>query len=321
MKRIFLLIIPLLFMMLNSANGQILRNIARSAANQAKNSAENRATEEVNKEVDKGVNNFIDNLLEEDSTQTSTTDGEKKPVSTPAENSQANVARFMQKMGVETTELPRKDVYKFNAQIVTISESTDYDGKKLASSEFIINFNDKNSDIMFDVSEQGKSTTTIVDEDNHCILVLSDEGGSKSGFATKFDSEAFAQSANAAVKTGVYAEEAEENEDECEMTKTGRSKSISGFKCVEYKCETNNEIEIAWITNDASANNNKMFGHTPWGDTFSRIGFDGMIIQYETKSKTDQSLSIMTVKSIDSKKSSSFSTTDYQISSFSISAE
>ncbi|HKM92743.1 MAG TPA: DUF4412 domain-containing protein, partial [Prolixibacteraceae bacterium] len=108
---------------------------------------------------------------------------------------------------------------------------------------------------------------------------------------------------------------------ECEMTKTGRTKTISGYKCSEFRCEIDSEIEVAWITKDFSASKNNIFGQTPWGSAFSKSMLDGMIMQYKTTSKLDKSSSIMTVKSIDSNKKNSFSTTGYEISSLSFSVE
>lgn len=51
--------------------------------------------------------------------------------------------------------------------------------------------------------------------------------------------------------------------------------------------------------------------------TYKTNGLDGMVIQYETKSKKDKSVVVMTVKDINMNKASSFSTKGYQISGFS----
>lgn len=323
MKRLIPFLLLALAFSTNPAQAQMLKNIARGAVNQVKNSAEDRASEEVNKEVDKGVNKFIDNLLEEDSTQTPSNTNERKPSENAAENSQANVNRFMNNLGISTTEVAKKDVYKFSTQIVTVTESTDYDGSKEEPSEFIIYANDDNADFMFEVISEGKKSATIFDNENKCMLILSDENGQKTGFATKFDPEAVAQGTNAIYQSGMATAELEEESEapECEMTKTGRTKTISGYKCDEFKCETNSEIEVAWITKDFSASKNKMFGQTPWGSDFSNSMLEGMIMQYETKSKVDQSSSVMTVKSIDTNKKSSYSTVGYQISSLSFSPQ
>ena len=274
MKKKILIILPLFLVLLNTANGQILRNIAKSAKNQARNSAEDRANEEVNKEVDKSVNKFIDNLIGVDSTQSTTPDGKRKPPENAAENSQANVSRFMQNLGISTADVVKKDIYKFNFQIVTITESTDYDGTKQAPVEFIFNSNDDNSDFMFEAKNEGTKSATIFDNENKCMLILSEENGQKTGFATKFDPEAFAQGANTVYQSGIAAAEIEEMDDEeepeCEMAKTGRTKTISGYKCSEFRCETDSEIEVAWITKDFSASKNNIFGQTPWGFDFEK---------------------------------------------------
>jgi len=312
-----LVIVTLALIMVTSLNAQILKNIARSATNQAKNSAENRAVDETNKQVDKGVNKFFDNLIKEDSTK-------KEPQKDPAKVSTeqgaddqppASMSKFMKSMGVSTEEVKHKDVYKFSSQIVMVMQATDSDGKKQDPAEYVSCFDETSSDASFVLgTKDGSSTTTIMDTENKCMLILTNSDGKKTGLASKFDPEA--KSKTPEEKPG-KTKKSESIEDDCILAKTGKSQSISGYNCSEYRCETSESISIVWVTKDFSAKNNKLFGSNAMGKTYKTDGLDGMVIQYETHSKTDKSSSIMTIKSIDMKKSSSFSTAGYEISSFS----
>ncbi len=301
---------------------QILRNIARSAINSAKNSAEERVEEEVDKKVENEVNKLFDKALEKDSTDKDKNENddentsEVKPTDNSASksnNESQNLSGFMKKLGVSTEDVKHKDNYKFNSQMVTLIEITDESGKKSDPMEYQMCFNESTSDLMMKASGSGNSSTTIIDVENSCMLVLTDSEGRKSGFASKFDPNAKIES-NSESKT--EEGEFEETED-CKMTKTGNSKVISGFKCNEYKCETSDGISIAWVTKDISASNNKIFRNSNFGSNYETDGFEGMVIQYEFKSKKDKSSSVTTVKSFDMNKSSSFSTTGYSISGFS----
>ncbi len=303
------------------SQAQILRNIARSAINSAKNSAEDRVEEEVDKKVENEVNKLFDKALEKDSDSEEnegTKDGSatSKPDNdegSSTNNESQDMSKFMKKLGVSTEDVKYKESYKFNSQIVTEIIVTDEDGKKADPSEYVMGFNESTSDIMMKMNGQGNSTTTIFDTENFCMLMLTDSEGKKSGFASKFDP-------NAKVPQGGQTPESNSTEDEteeCKMTKTGNSKTISGYSCKEYRCETSDEISIAWVTKDISASNNKMFKNSTFGSSFVTDGFDGMVIQYEFKSKKDKSATVTTVKSIDMNKQSSFSTKGYSISSFS----
>lgn len=322
MKKSVLLLFVLSLLFILPTQAQILRNIARSAINSAKNSAEERAEEEVDKKVENEVNKLFDKAIEKDSNDKGKNENpdvntsEAKPsdnTGSKSSNESQDLSGFMKKLGVSTEDVKHKDNYKFNSQMVTSIEMTDASGKKSDPMEYQMCFNESTSDLMMKASGSGNSSTTIIDVENSCMLVLTDSEGRKSGFASKFDPNA----KTASSPEGKVEEEKVEETEDCKMTKTGNSKVISGFQCKEYKCETSDEISIAWVTKDISANNNKIFKNSNFGSNYTTDGFEGMVIQYEFKSKKDKSSSVTTVKSIDMNKSSSFSTTGYSISGFS----
>jgi hypothetical protein len=319
MKRSVIVFISLVFAV-SVCNAQIGRNILRSAANQATNTAEDKATEKVNKEVDKGVSKFLDNLMNSaDSTKAKSepqkTNGSNGNGEAAGSQTANSMSKLMKSIGVSTEIPPHKEVYKFTSEMVSVTEMTDEKGKKQPPVESTIRFNDKTNDAMFKASGQDANSATIIDVENSCMLVLTESEGSKSGFITKFDPNMKA--------SGKMPDAPQDNnakvEDECKMTKTGKTKTISGFVCSEYRCETASEISIAWVTKDRSANLNKIFGNSDMGKNYKTEGFDGMAIQYEFYSKTDKSSSIMTIKSIDGNKSTSHSTAGYQFTALNIS--
>jgi hypothetical protein len=304
-----LVIVTLALALSFSGQSQILRSIMNSAKNQAVNSATNKASEKVDKEVDKGVNKLFDDATKEDSI--------KKAKEKPEQNSTgqgggdqppASMSKFMKSMGISTEIPPHKDSYKFSAQIVSVTEATDGSGKKNDPVESTISFDDKTSDAMFRSKVQDNSSAIVMDQTNSCMIMLNES--EKSGIISKIDLSG--QAGN--TTTG----EATKTENDCKMTKTGKTKSISGFNCSEYKCETATEITIAWTTKDFSAKNNKIFGNSGGGAKYRVDGMDGMVIQYEFYSKSDKSSSIMTIKAIDMNKSSSISLAGYQFSAFNI---
>jgi len=308
-----LLIVTLALILTSSLNAQILKNIARSAGNQVKNSAENRAVEETNKQVDKSVNKFFDNLIKEDTTK-------KAPQPTTApQNGQgaggnsndqppAGVSNFMKSLGISTEVPPHKDAYKFTGQITSVIEGTDGSGEKIAPIESTVCFDEGTSDAMFRSKVQGNSSAIVMDQGNSCMIMLNES--EKSGLISKLDLSGQAGSA----KTGA----AEKKEDDCKMTKTGKSKSVSGFNCSEYRCENADGISIAWTTKDFGSKINKILGNSGTGTTYKTEGVEGMVVQYEFYSKSDKSSSVMTIKSIDMKKSSSISLAGYQFTALNI---
>jgi hypothetical protein len=309
MKKLIFLVVALV--VISSANAQILRNIARSAGNQVKNSAENRASDEVDKQVDKSVNKFFDNLVKEDTTKT-----KEKSAPQPAATSggggndqpPAGMSNFMKSLGVSTEVPPHKDAYKFTGQVTSVIEGTDGSGEKIVPIESTVCFDEGSSDAMFRSKMQGNSSAIVMDQGNSCMIMLNE--GEKTGLISKLSLSGQAGS----TPTGA----AEKNEDDCKMAKTGKTKSVSGYNCSEYRCENADGISIAWTTKDFGSKINKILGGSSTGTTYKTEGVDGMVIQYEFYSKSDKSSSIMTIKSIDMKKSSSISLAGYQFTALNI---
>jgi hypothetical protein len=312
MKKLIFVAFALIFV--SSVNAQLLRSIANSATNHAKNAAENKAIEKADDEAEKGVNKLFDNLTKKDSTKKA---AQEKPAPNSGEQGGKDqppqgMSNFMKSMGMNTEEVKHKEVYKFSSEITMVIQATDAKGKKQDPAEYVSRFDETSSDASFVLgNKEGSTTTTIMDTENKCMLILTESDGKKTGIASKIDPGTTKPAAEE--KQGT----AQKPIEECKFSKTGKTQSISGYSCSEYSCETSEAISIAWTTKDFSANNNKIFGSSATGKAYKTEGLDGMVIQYETHSKTDKSSSIMTIKSIDMKKSSSFSTVGYEISSFS----
>lgn len=192
-------------------SAQVLRSIARSAMNQAKNSVENRAEKEVDKKVDEAINKSIDKALESDSTDSKKSSQKNSGNEENADSVRAS--KIMRSFGM-SNDVKHKELYSFTAQITMISEITDAQGEKLAPVESAVSFNESNSDANFQFKDQTGKSTTIYDQENKCMLMLSNGEGGKTGFATKIDVDANQS------KSGKTETEA----DDC-MKKTGNSKN------------------------------------------------------------------------------------------------
>ncbi|HPR32591.1 MAG TPA: DUF4412 domain-containing protein [Prolixibacteraceae bacterium] len=315
MKKLFLFFILLLGISV-VAPAQILRGIVNRAANSAANKAEEKVGDEVEKQVDKQVSKFFDNMFKEDSTQAENEAEDAENVENEEEESmprsQKSISNFMNSFGTNTP-VTKKDTYRFTSQIVMLSEGTDADGNKIDPVDYIISYNDDNSDMLFAFrNNQGQESTIIVDTENKVSLILSNEKGNKTGIATKFDVEEGEE--ESASSSG---SETEVSDEDC-YAKTGKSRTINGYSCKEYRCETDEDVSSIWVTNDLNRKYNNIFARNPMGGKYKNGKIEGMVIEWTYRSKTDQSSSVMTVKSFDPKKSSSFSTEGYEIMSFSM---
>jgi hypothetical protein len=317
MNKIVLIFLSVFMFASLSSEAQFLDRLAREAVRQAERSAEERATKEVQKEVDKQVNKAIDDIVESDSTSMD----QKKANSEPTLRSDSERASaIMGALGISTADIDFKNQYVFTSFISTISESVDADGNAQEPVESDIFMNADSKDVMFEVRAENQMSNTIFDSENKCMLILTQENGKKTGMATKIDvddsqddveAERSQPEETVPVPVSMYAED----DDDCLPQKTGKSKTISGFKCYEYRCETDEEIDVIWTTKDVKFD--KKLSGLSWVESLSNSVYDGMIIRYENYSKMDKSSTVTTITSVDYNKKNIFSAGDYEISSLS----
>lgn len=316
MKKTILFSMALLTLSLTS-NAQFVKGLLRSAANQAVESTQNRANKEVEKKVDKEVNKAIDNLIKEkeDSLKKNNSTSTDTPENTGSgESVPPSLSRMMGAFGSKA-DVKHKDVYQYTAQVVMEIEMVDGEGNKMAPMTSEIFVNEKNNDVgMRSSGGPSGNACLIFDYENKCTLVLSDEGGRKSGFATVLNGDE--------LKKYVPEEEQSttDSEDNC-FKKTGKSKTINSYSCVEYLCDNEEGSTSVWVTNDLDRKINRFFNTGMANNQNGNSGktnFDGAPVLYHFKSKKDKSESKTLLKSFDLNKSNSISTVGYELMGISL---
>ncbi|MDA3833611.1 MAG: DUF4412 domain-containing protein [Spirochaetales bacterium] len=153
-------------------------------------------------------------------------------------------------MGSGGADVPHKASYDFNTSI-NIEMLGYEDGK--TNEETVIGYitylNDKSSDVAIDIrpqSEGGASQadmTMIYDRDNNTVFMLTRQGEKKMAIATpmdEFDS----------MPGDEEGEDYPDEGDEASYTKTGRTKTIHGYKCEEYTVVDGDNRADVWVTHD-----------------------------------------------------------------------
>lgn len=153
-------------------------------------------------------------------------------------------------MGFGEVTLKYDDSYSFNERVVLEMETFDNgksDGKVLYT--ILINSNNLNSAIELKNAGPGNddgNSLFLFDLVNKCFMILSDEGGKMSGMIAPITDEPVAD--QKAEDTPVDL-----SEDYMGIYKrTGRSRTIAGYKCDEYLAvNTEDQTEASlWITKD-----------------------------------------------------------------------
>ncbi len=300
----FLLVLSL--MLIQPAQGQkLLKKIADKAKEKVEQKVGERAEQSVDEKIDE---NIEDSEGDESSTSNSESAREAKM--------QARMQGLMKGMGMGGDPVPIADSYSFDHKVQMHIESYDESGQKISDGEFITHFDPKSKSMAYQVvsgniGEKGQGMF-IMDAENGATIILSEENGKKTGIV--YGIGAFMQTMGES-----YDEEALEDSPDLYLAnpnvkKTGKTKTISGFKCEEYVYtdpETESESDI-WITKDMKLNSQDFFSTIFKTSLYSQgIGW-GYMMEVSTKEKSGAK-SMMQVTDVDSNSNIKFSMKDYQL--------
>ena len=217
---------------------------------------------------------------------------------------------MMNAMGL-TGNVDYEEAYNFDAhiqmEITTYKKNGKLDNQMLYDSYV----QKENADYAMEFSDDGSKSLIIFDTKNSAMLILSNNDGEKTGFATTIDPEAMAELAEE------YVEEEEADMNAYKPAKTGKSKDILGFKCDEYLVE-NEETEVhMWVSEKLGKEMRKewMGNQQTFGSMFTHAAYmNGMTLEYDVIDKGGQK-SVMQVKKIDLNHKHNVSTNGYNIMS------
>jgi len=213
---------------------------------------------------------------------------------------------YMDALGL-TDNVEHETTYSFDAYIQM--EINDYK-KNGALDDHIIYDNylhKKDADYAMVFKNDEDKSTIIFDTKNSAMLILADSDGEKTGFATTIDPEDIAE----------LEEDYEEDYDVVppNIKKTGKTKTILGYKCDEYLVEDEESEVHMWLSEKLGKEMRKewMNNQQTFGGMFTHAyALNGMTLEYEVIEKNGEK-STMLVTKIDLNHSHKISTNGYDI--------
>ena len=196
------------------------------------------------------------------------------------------------------------DEYKFNSMMFSQMEM--YDKKDVIKMDYYLYFskNSPTAGIETKTVNAGEGETPLVsqmimDGENKCFLMLTDVNGMKMGMISPVPDELD--------QTGKPA-----------VTKTGNTKTISGFKCEEFiykPVADQKEYWKMWFTKDAVISIDKRaWSQSGMPASYGYEGFkDGMVIAWESYDKNDKLTGKSEVKEINNNYPHSMSVKGYSL--------
>ena len=210
-----------------------------------------------------------------------------------------------------TDNVAYETVYSFDAYIQM--EISDYKKNGKLDEQMVYDnyMHKQDADYAMVFKDEEDQSTIIFDTKNSAMLILTDADGEKAGIATTIDKEAIAALAED------YNADSDEDNDVVppNIKKTGKTKTILGYKCDEYLVEDEESEVHMWISEKLGKEMRKewMNNQQTFGGMFTQAyALDGMTLEYETIEKNGER-STMLVTKIDLNHSHKISTQGYTI--------
>jgi len=294
----------------STAAQALLKGIKNKAQDKIEQRIEQRANNEVDKQIDKQLDKAEEALFSEDENSDSSS------VSNRKSKSDERLMSMMKRMGVGGEPVPIADSYNFNNLVQMHIESFDGSGKKISEGEFITHLSSNSKSMAYefvsgDMAEPGMGMI-IVDAENNATIILSEGKGQKTALVTGLGT--------------VFESLSEEDIEDLDLTetpetylanpnveKTGRTKTIAGYKCDEYKYTDESHVSNIWITQDIKMNTRDFFSMLFKTSLYTHGMAWGFMMEATTVNKENGEKSDMTVTKVDKNANRKVVMGEYQV--------
>jgi len=265
----------------------------------------------INRQLDQKIDSAIDKSAQDSRDKKLKEEAEKNPSDSTSIRANRNNGKDRGLFGGKI-DINYNDKYDFTGRIYSQVET--YDKKDVVKSEFYTYFNSSALNVgievrLVDVKEGDKAFPTVFlfDNANRCLMMLIDNDEAKTGIISTMPSDS-AIAAQPKTQKAVISEQPI-------ITKTGKSRTIAGYLCDEYKViEKDKEgYSNIWMTKDVKLKVDKKYwtkAGLPSSYNFPEFE-EGMMLAMEEFDKKDTLVMKMETKEITEKFNHSISTVGF----------
>ncbi len=289
----------------------LLKKIQQRAAEKIEQRVEQRANEQVDKKIDETLDKVEESIESDKAEESEATESSNEA------RQQKRMAGILKGMGMSGDPVPFDDSYSFSHLIQMNVKNYTKSGK--VDDEGVVNtlFNPDSKSMAYevvsgDMAKKGQGKF-IIDSKNGAMIILSEDKGEKTGIVYGISS--FFQSIGQ-----TYSNEGLETTDTPEtylanpkVTKTGRSKTIQGYKCDEYTFNDEDTESEMWVTTDLKLHSQDFFNSLFKTSLYSSGMGWGYPMEITSIDKDSGRKSFMQVTKVDENSGTKFSMKEYQI--------
>ncbi|MGQ8335823.1 hypothetical protein ACUNWD_04680 [Sunxiuqinia sp. A32] len=278
---------------------------AQGFLNKLSKKVQDKIENKVEDKVDEKVDEKLDEAFEEN----------EEAAASDEEKQNERLQKMMKGMGLSGDPVPIEDSYTFDSKIQMHIESYKSNGKLDNEGDFVTYINPEGKNFAYefisgDMEQKGKGMF-IMDFTNGAMIILSDDKGEKNGIVYGINLDEAMDDA--------YDELDEEQIKNINLNpyleKTGRSKSIAGYTCEEYKYNNPEEDTEAsfWISEKANFKTRDYMSSIFKSAAYSRGMPWGFVMESESINKENNERTLMKVTDIDDNANKKFNLGNYQI--------
>ena len=313
--------------------GNYLKKKTAQAGNRAGKKADEEVSGEMNKKVDNEVGKAFNKLFgtdesETDDSQPATSESNEEstspkkhsspPSGSGSSSDDARANAMLKAMGISTEPIDVQEKYNYSGNILMTVQSWSDDGETDGEVQYKTYTTKNNSGFAMEFEQEGEGKTSMIfDYDKESMIILSDDGDTKSGMVTGYSGLADQMSeAEEDINEELESDDMEDYSAYREgLKKTGKSKKIAGYKCDEYIFDDEEVHIVMWMTDQLPAD--------LWANMFNAnaisagsMGFyGGFVMEMDQKDKSSNDRVYTLVKEVNENQASSLSTKGYQLMS------
>lgn len=292
---------------------KLLKKLQEKVEEKVQDRVEEKVEDRANKKVDEIIDKQLDKIEESLENEASSNSGSTSNSSD--REREERMQNILKGIGVSGEPVPVADSYNFDHLIQMHVESFDNSGKKESEGEFITHLSTDSKSMAYqmvsgDMGRPGQGMF-IIDAENGATIILNEEKGEKTGIV--YGMGAFFSSIGEA-----YEEETPEETPEAYLAnpnvkKTGRTKTIAGYKCDEYRYSDEETESEMWITQDLKMNTRDFFSTLFKTNLYARGVPWGYMMEATSTDKVSGEKSFMQVTRVDANSNTRFNLADYKV--------